>query len=203
MPTTVVNLRAIPDIRPDDVYIGRASSFHVVLAKTEGNKIAGFSGCFGNPFHGEGTREEHVAQFRAYAIGRVEHDTQYRERVASLHGRRLLCFCAPKSCHGDVLAELADQLHEEEAAAAWEEHQLCEAEAECARAEFLEGLCAAMVAAGAQEIELPEPDDGLDRCLFCGGAKYGDDPMLSECTCIIGPSQVFRRLLEKRRDAHA
>ena len=35
-------------------------------------------------------------------------------RLGELRGKRLACWCAPKSCHGDVLAELAERLEFDE-----------------------------------------------------------------------------------------
>lgn len=79
-----------------DVYIGRGS-------------------IWGNPFsHLNNT----TAQFKTNS--REESIEKYREWIltkpdllAKLHqikGKTLCCFCKPKSCHGDVLAELADNL---------------------------------------------------------------------------------------------
>lgn len=91
MKTTVVNLRK----EPFDVYIGRAGR--------------GQSGYFGNPFtvkeHGEAALElfaEHFAE-------RIAEDEEFRERVLALRGKRLGCFCKPRPCHGDIIAEWLDR----------------------------------------------------------------------------------------------
>ena len=105
-PTVVVNLRR----EPYDVYIGRAGH--------------GLCGYFGNPIHrderclecGEThrTKGTTVDCFEVYARRRIDSDPHYRARVASLWGKRLGCFCKPVSrCHGDVLRQLAHELHEE------------------------------------------------------------------------------------------
>lgn len=70
-----------------DVYIGRPSKW-------------------GNPFvlGKDGTRDVVIAKYEAWF------KTQPR-LIASLHeleGKVLGCWCAPKACHGDVLARLAD-----------------------------------------------------------------------------------------------
>lgn len=81
--TTVVNKRS----ERFDVYIGRPSKW-------------------GNPFViGEhGTREQVIAKYEAW----IKTQPQIAD-LAELRGKVLGCFCAPKPCHGDVLARLADE----------------------------------------------------------------------------------------------
>lgn len=66
---------------------------------------------FGNPFvlGRDGDRAEVVAKYRAWLWERIRTDAVFTAQVRSLHGRDLVCCCAPLACHGDVL----------EAAAAW------------------------------------------------------------------------------------
>lgn len=70
------------------VYIGRGSKY-------------------GNPYviDRDGTREEVVEKYRKYIEG-------YPELIAlvkrNLRGKNLVCYCAPKSCHGDILLEIAN-----------------------------------------------------------------------------------------------
>lgn len=92
MKTTVVNLRK----EPYDVYIGRPGR--------------GEAGLFGNPFwkSDESGRDEAIAKFEVYFLDRVESDPAYRAAVLALKGLRLGCFCAPKHCHGDVIARWLD-----------------------------------------------------------------------------------------------
>jgi hypothetical protein len=68
-----------------DVYIGRP-------------------GKWGNPFW-QGTREENVAAYREYILGRPE----LLADLGELRGKTLGCWCAPKACHGDVLVELLER----------------------------------------------------------------------------------------------
>lgn len=70
-----------------DVYIGRP-------------------GIWGNPFRigVDGSREEVIEKYRMYIQSRPD----LLERVSTLRGKVLGCFCKPLACHGDVLAELAD-----------------------------------------------------------------------------------------------
>ena len=78
-----------------DVYIGRPSKW-------------------GNPYsHQEGTlaefkvetREEAVQKFKEYLLNNKE----LMESLPELKGKILGCWCAPKSCHGDILLEMANK----------------------------------------------------------------------------------------------
>ena len=80
---------------PFDVYIGRPSKW-------------------GNPYsHQEGTlaefkvetREEAVQKFKEYLLNNKE----LMESLPELKGKILGCWCAPKSCHGDILLEMANK----------------------------------------------------------------------------------------------
>ena len=67
---------------PDAVYIGRPSKW-------------------GNPYKigRDGTREEVIEKYREYIQGKD---------LSELRGKDIVCWCAPKACHGDVLLELAN-----------------------------------------------------------------------------------------------
>jgi hypothetical protein len=62
---------------------------------------------WGNPFEigKDGTREEVVEKYRAWITQQPELVAQAR---LELRGRNLVCFCAPKACHGDVLLGIAN-----------------------------------------------------------------------------------------------
>lgn len=66
---------------------------------------------FGNPFvvGRDGDRAAVVRRYRAWLWSRLRTDPDFAARVRALHGRDLVCCCAPLACHGDVL----------QAAAAW------------------------------------------------------------------------------------
>ncbi len=72
-----------------DVYIGRP-------------------GTWGNPFRigRDGGRDEVIARYEAW----LGHQPTLLARLGELRGKRLGCWCAPRPCHGDVLARLADAL---------------------------------------------------------------------------------------------
>ncbi len=74
-----------------DVYIGRPSKW-------------------GNPFSiGEdGTREEVILKYDRW----INHSKQKQLRqdiMKELKGNILGCWCKPKSCHGDILAKIANK----------------------------------------------------------------------------------------------
>lgn len=71
----------------DKIYVGRPSKF-------------------GNPFSigKDGSRTEVVAKFRVYA----DNDDYRRKVREELRGKDLVCWCAPKACHADVLLEIAN-----------------------------------------------------------------------------------------------
>jgi len=97
--TTVVNIR---HSTAWDVYIGRGSILgnpytHLPLENTKAK------------FQVE-TREESIASFRSYAIERIKQDPKFAAAIKACHGRRLGCYCKPLSCHGDVIAELAEKM---------------------------------------------------------------------------------------------
>lgn len=77
---------------------------------------------FGNPFsHQKGThaayvmpsREEALKWFRIWLTSPEMQITGWpkptREMVKSLYGKHLVCVCAPLSCHGHVLMQLAEE----------------------------------------------------------------------------------------------
>jgi hypothetical protein len=78
-------------------------------------------GYFGNPVRrsqtcqicgevhlGKGTT---LACFEVWARQRLEEDPEYRQKVSELHGKNLVCFCAPKPCHASILERLAGELN--------------------------------------------------------------------------------------------
>lgn len=83
---TVVNVQAHTP-GPDDVYIGRPSKW-------------------GNPFKlGRYSRWAAISLFRRSIPKRFT-----QEELASLAGKTLVCYCSPKACHGDALADAVEAL---------------------------------------------------------------------------------------------
>ena len=74
---------------PDAVYIGRGSPY-------------------GNPFviGKDGDRNEVCDKYERYLLN----NPQLLKAVkANLRGRDVVCFCAPKRCHGDTLVRIANE----------------------------------------------------------------------------------------------
>jgi len=85
--TTVVNIK---NGGSADVYIGRGSKW-------------------GNPYviGKDGTREDVIQKYEAYLNTRQD---LLDAIVPELQGKVLGCYCAPQACHGDLLAEYADNM---------------------------------------------------------------------------------------------
>lgn len=62
---------------------------------------------FGNPYviGKDGTREEVIEKYCVYFYERLAIDGWFREKVESLDGKILACWCVPEKCHGDVIIE--------------------------------------------------------------------------------------------------
>jgi hypothetical protein len=102
--TTVVNRTKVQGVVPHfDVYIGRADR-HQKPPRWEESE-------WHNPFPlpkgaSPEARAAVIERYRTYLL------TQRPDLVArlpELRGRVLGCWCTPEACHGDVLAELADE----------------------------------------------------------------------------------------------
>lgn len=83
---TVIHIR---NRKTGDVYIGRGSKW-------------------GNPFFigKDGTRKEVVAKYERWLVRQPE----LMGALGELAGKRLVCFCKPLACHGDVLVRLTTRL---------------------------------------------------------------------------------------------
>ncbi len=97
--TTIVNLKGHRDDPgyADVIYVGRA--MHRGGWQLTASPLA-------NLFRPgpDGSREEVVAEYRAYLLGRPD----LLALLPELRGHRLGCWCSPRPCHAEVLAELAD-----------------------------------------------------------------------------------------------
>ena len=64
---------------------------------------------WGNPFviGRDGTRSEVIAKYRVWLWRQIESGKIKIDDLAPLHGQTLACWCAPRACHGDVLADAA------------------------------------------------------------------------------------------------
>lgn len=50
------------------------------------------------------TREESVTKYKDQLWSQIRSGEITVDMLKSLHGKRLACFCKPKSCHGDTIA---------------------------------------------------------------------------------------------------
>lgn len=90
--TTVVNKNK----ESYDIYIGRGSKWgnpftHINDRETKAEFVVG-------------SRGESIEKYREYIMNKPELLNSLHE----LAGKRLGCFCKPKSCHGDILVELIE-----------------------------------------------------------------------------------------------
>ena len=79
---------------PYDVYIGRPSKW--------GNPFTHLT--VGLALYRVATREEAVARYEEW----LREQPELMAALPELRGKVLGCWCAPKACHGDVLARLAN-----------------------------------------------------------------------------------------------
>jgi hypothetical protein len=73
----------------------------------EGAVYIGRPSKWGNPFiiGKDGTREEVITKYRVWLLTQPAKVEAVKHELA---GKDLVCFCAPKACHGDVLLEVAN-----------------------------------------------------------------------------------------------
>jgi hypothetical protein len=75
---------------------------------------------FGNPYQG-GTREEQIAFYRGYWLDSMGKHGGFRRAaenlldIARTRDVYLVCWCAPKPCHGDIIKRWIEERLREEA----------------------------------------------------------------------------------------
>ena len=76
----------------DAVYVGRPSKW-------------------GNPFviGKDGTRAEVIEKYRKFIWDHVFTSDLFMADLRELKGKDLVCYCAPKPCHADILLEIANE----------------------------------------------------------------------------------------------
>jgi hypothetical protein len=88
-----------PNVPPDAVYVGRPTKF--------GNPFTHLKGCSLAKFYMP-TRAAAIAAYCEW----LRRDPANAELLAAvkseLRGKDLVCWCAPKACHADVLLEIAN-----------------------------------------------------------------------------------------------
>lgn len=83
---------------PYDVYIGRGPKWGNDFSHKEGTTAR----------YRVATREEAIACYRRHLWRRIKAGEISLAELAELDGKTLGCWCAPKPCHGDVLAAAAE-----------------------------------------------------------------------------------------------
>ena len=73
-------------------------------------KYVGRPSKWGNPFYlgSHGNRDEVCEKYRRW----VQSQPLLMAELPKLAGKTLACFCAPKRCHADILADLVEALPE-------------------------------------------------------------------------------------------
>lgn len=91
----VLNYSKTKGVHSNAVYIGRS------MPDIKGHPL------FHNPFkmNGEADRERVVQDFRKHLWGQIKSGAIQLDDLVALDGKDLVCWCAPRSCHGDVLLE--------------------------------------------------------------------------------------------------
>ena len=91
-------MTAVIDIRHDRSVLGEPDVVRIDRATR-----------WGNPFviGRDGSRTEVIEKYRANLWRDTRAGRVGLDELAALEGKRLACWCAPKPCHGDVLAAAA------------------------------------------------------------------------------------------------
>ena len=98
MLTKVIHIKDSPPNFKNDpnfVYIGRGSLW--------GNMWV---------MNSEDERQDVVEAYRKSFHLMINSSNLFKERTASIKGKILVCYCKPKACHGDVIAEYLNALQE-------------------------------------------------------------------------------------------
>jgi hypothetical protein len=80
---------------PDDVYVGRPTKW--------GNPFTHLTNSSQAQYIVE-SREEAIEAYKEWLLGQPE----LLEQIKDLRGKNLVCWCAPKACHAEILLELAN-----------------------------------------------------------------------------------------------
>jgi hypothetical protein len=109
MPTTVIHIKDAPQgwsKNSDYVYVGRGG-------RQQKRSLLGNPWAIGNPHPDTGkpiARGEAIELFKERTLPGLLKDHPYA--IHALKGKILVCFCGAGRCHGDSLAEAADQTEE-------------------------------------------------------------------------------------------
>jgi hypothetical protein len=99
----VVNMSKIKKLSPGDVYIGRYNARYGLVASP-----------FANPFPITASQDRDVVleKYDEYIRGRISREMPLKIHLISLaDADRLVCWCAPLPCHGDILVKIMKELN--------------------------------------------------------------------------------------------
>lgn len=108
MTTQVVDHAATPPSWISDeryAYVGRWD-----IARSYEEAQRGLDGRFGNIWvlRSERHRDQILAAYRRWFLRRLADDPSFAPKLELLRGKILVCHCAPRACHGDVIAAWLD-----------------------------------------------------------------------------------------------
>ena len=78
---------------------------------TAGAQYVGRPSPFGNPFviGEDGTRDEVIELYRQWFHEKILNDPLFKVDLDRLRGHDLVCWCAPRACHADVILAYLDE----------------------------------------------------------------------------------------------
>jgi len=94
----VHNARQVDPIPDDAVYVGRPTPF--------GNPYSHLNASMADIK--VNTREEAIAMYKKWFERRLR-NPEFNAKVEALRGKDLICWCAPHSCHADVILEYLER----------------------------------------------------------------------------------------------
>jgi protein gp37 len=101
-PTRVIRVQDAP-------FDWKADPQHVYIGRKMGGQYKLDDSPFGNPFRLEHDtpegRAEGIEKYRRHILPKLHFDPKFRAQFDALKGKTLVCWCHPKACHGDLLAE--------------------------------------------------------------------------------------------------
>lgn len=97
--TTVVNVRT----DEYDVYIGRANRSRALAQSIFANPY---------PIGKDYNREQCLELYEKYIRYMLAETEYFKDKLLTLKGKRLGCWCTPLACHGDVLVKILGEMEE-------------------------------------------------------------------------------------------
>lgn len=93
----VVNIKKIGGLKEGDVYIGRRNSYYNVDSSLWKNPFPITNSC---------NRDCVIKRYESYIEEKLENEWWRKELKKLSEAKRLVCWCAPLPCHGDILVKM-------------------------------------------------------------------------------------------------